>query len=98
MIIYNTIEYIDTVDGFNAAIKHLLSADSVAFDLEFDSSRYSYGFTLCLVQICTKERCFVIDPFKIKDLKPLFAILEDPSILKIAHSGDQDLRLLHSLK
>ena len=95
---YQKIEYIESVALFNEAIAHLQSADSVAFDLEFDSNRYSYGFTLCLIQICTRTRCFIIDPFKIQNIKPLFEVFENPKILKIAHSVDQDLRLLHSLK
>jgi len=93
---YN-IEYIDRSDRFGDAVAHLSAAEVVAFDLEFDSSRYSYGFTLCLIQICTSSRCFIIDPLAKLDLQPLWQVFENPKIMKIAHCGEQDLRLLHSI-
>ena len=92
------IEYIDRPETLQAAIAHLAKVPVFAFDLEFDSSRFSYGFTLCLIQIASSSRCFVIDPLAKFDLAPLFALFEDPKILKIAHCGEQDLRLLHSLQ
>jgi ribonuclease D len=49
-----------------------------------------------LVQIASEAGNFLIDPIKIKDLTPLFALLSDPSILKITHAGENDYRLLYN--
>ncbi|MEO6831032.1 MAG: ribonuclease D [Chitinophagaceae bacterium] len=76
----------------------LLQVDKVlALDLEFDSHSYAYGMNLCLIQIANASECYLIDPILIPDLKPIFKVFEDASILKIMHSPGEDLRLLHSL-
>lgn len=72
-------------------------SDTLSFDLEFDNNRYSYGVTLCLIQVATREVCYVIDPMVIADLSGLYALFEDASIQKIVHAPGEDLRLLHSL-
>lgn len=53
---------------------------------------------MCLIQITTTEgENLIIDPLAGLDLAPLFAIFEDPGILKIMHSPGEDLRILHGL-
>ena len=91
------VQFISTQKKLDAAVQALSGVPSFAFDLEFDRDRYSYGFTLCLVQLATPEVCFVIDPLASVSLAPLFALFEDPAIQKIMHSGGEDLRLLHAL-
>lgn len=70
----------------------------VAFDLEFDRDRHTYGFDLCLIQIATQDRCYIIDPKAIEDFTAVFALFENPAVQKIIHCPGEDLRLLHSLK
>lgn len=72
-------------------------SDTLSFDLEFDNNRYSYGVTLCLIQVATPEVCYVIDPLAIPDLSGLYALFETERIQKIVHAPGEDLRLLHSL-
>lgn len=91
------IEYIDKQAGLAALVAHLEKEARFSFDLEFDSSRYSYGFTLCLIQIGSSAGCFIVDPLVGLDLSGLFGLFERADILKVAHCGEQDLRLLHSL-
>lgn len=91
------VELIDNNALLNECVQHLSSCSEIAFDLEFDNNRYKYGFTLCLIQLATPSRCFVIDPLKKLDFTGLFEIMQNESILKIAHSPDQDLRLFHLL-
>lgn len=75
----------------------LFQQTRVAFDLEFDRDRHTYGFDLCLVQIAYEETCLIIDPHAIPDLQPLFRFFESPVVQKIVHCPGEDLRLLHSL-
>lgn len=69
----------------------------LAFDLEFDRDRHTYGFDLCLMQVGFGNTCFIIDPLLIKNIQPVFGIFEDPKFQKLVHCPGEDLRLLHSL-
>lgn len=74
------------------------AASVIAFDLEFDRDRFSYGFRLCLLQVATPSDCFIIDPLALKDLQPLYRFFETSTARKLAHCPGEDLRLLHSLQ
>ena len=89
--------FINSDELLQDAIKKLMAAPVLAFDLEFDRDRYSYGFTLCLVQIATKEDVFIIDPLAIDNLRPLLDCFEQSPAQKLCYSCGEDLRLLHSL-
>ena len=92
------IQYIDTNKKLAHVIDHLQEIERFAIDLEFDKNRYKYGFNLCLMQICSASQCFLIDPLHEEiDLSPIYSILEDPKIQKVAFSFGEDLRLLDSL-
>lgn len=78
-------------------LQELAAAPVISFDLEFDNNRYSYGVTLCLIQVATPAVCYIIDPMEELDLRGLYTIFEDPCIQKLVHSPGEDLRLLHSL-
>lgn len=82
---------------FERAIRYLRTTREIAVDLEFDNNRYTYGLNLCLVQIADQEQCFLIDPFGIPNLRPLWDILEDPRITKIFHCANSDILLLKTL-
>lgn len=90
--------YITEQAQLEHCIEKLQGATIVAFDLEFDRDRYTYGFDLCLIQIATPTECFVIDPLAEIHLDPLFRMLENKAIRKLVHCPGEDLRLLHSLK
>lgn len=69
----------------------LRSRGAAALDTEADSL-YHYFEKICLIQISSGGRHFVIDPLAGEDLKPLLAALaEKPLIL---HGADYDLRML----
>lgn len=80
------------------AVEALEKADLIALDLEFDKNRYRYGFNLCLLQVSTKETCFLIDPMVDEvQIEKLFPVLENKAIQKLVFAFGEDLRLLHSL-
>ena len=66
----------------------------VAVDLEADSF-HSFREKTCLIQFTFGERHLLIDPLSGLDTGPLGRILADPSIEKVFHGSDYDLRLLH---
>lgn len=90
--------YINSADTLETCVQRLAEEPVIALDLEFDNNRYSYGVTLCLIQVATPHICYVIDPFAALDPEPLYRIFEDERIQKIVHAPGEDLRLLHSLK
>lgn len=80
------------------AVEHLNGQQSIAVDLEFDKNRYRYGFTMCLMQVATKDECFIIDPLSPDiDISSTFSLMENPNIKKLAFEFGEDIRLFHHL-
>src|SRR5688572_21142051 len=79
-----------------SACAALRKSARVALDTEFMRER-TYHAQLCLVQLADAERIVVIDPLAILDargeLGALHALLADPAVLKVLHSGRQDLEI-----
>ncbi len=69
------------------------TAGVIALDTEYDSFRY-FRDKLCLIQLQTGEKAWLIDPLAGLDLAFLGAVLDDPHVLKILHAGDNDIRIL----
>jgi len=91
-------QYIQTDAELTGIVPKLAKAPSLAFDLEFDRDRHTYGFDLCLIQVATPQDCFVIDPVSIEYLSPVWQIFENPAIHKLVHCPGEDMRLLHQLQ
>ncbi len=68
----------------------------LCFDTEFVGEK-RFTTSLCLIQVATPHGVYLIDPQRIKDLKPFLRLIEDERILKITHAGDNDYRLLNTL-
>ena len=66
----------------------------MSFDTEFVGEK-RYVTLICLIQVGTENGFYLIDPLKVKDLQPFFSLLENPSIVKITHAGENDYRLLY---
>lgn len=93
-----TIELVSTPEGLAQAVADLSNYKELALDLEFDQNRFTYGFNLCLVQITAGNGvCYIIDPFEIENLRPLFTLFEDQTITKIIHHSNNDILLLDKM-
>lgn len=66
----------------------------LACDLEADSQHH-YREKVCLLQISVPTANFVIDPLSCPDISPLAPLFADPSVRKIFHGADYDVRSLH---
>jgi len=64
----------------------------VAVDTEFHRER-TYFARLALVQVALPGKIVCIDPLAVSDLKPLDDLLLDSKVLKLMHSGRQDLEI-----
>lgn len=87
-------QYIDSSELLNNVLPKLSKASKIGLDLEFDRNSFGYGFVLCLIQISTEKEIFLIDPFAIEDLNPLWKVFEEESIVKVIHNASEDILLL----
>ncbi|XP_066931210.1 exosome complex component 10-like isoform X2 [Clytia hemisphaerica] len=83
--------FVETNEQLTEMHKHLLQAHEVAIDLEHHSYRSFQGF-VCLMQISTREKDFVVDTLALRDeLYILNEVFTDPKILKVLHGADMDI-------
>ena len=76
------------------AVLTLTAARRIAVDTESDS-RHRYPERVCLVQLASAERVYLIDPLRVPDLIPLRPLLESFRVEKVLHGADYDLRGLN---
>ncbi len=85
--------YVDTPEVLDYAIQ-IMEAETtyLAMDTEFRRED-TYFPQLCLIQVATQQHIFLIDAIEIADITPFFRILTNKNILKVFHSGRQDLEI-----
>ncbi len=87
--------WVDTTDGIAAVADACATQGTMALDTEADSL-HSYYHKTCLIQATADGGNFVIDPLALAadELRPLWRLVEDPSIPVLMHGADYDLRVL----
>lgn len=68
----------------------------LALDTEA-SSFHRYRERICLIQLSTRSKTWLIDPLMIDDMDPLGTALADPSTEWVIHDADYDLRMLKKM-
>lgn len=71
----------------------LSTAPIIALDTEA-SSFHRYKEKVCLVQLSTRDRTWLVDPLAVPDLMPLAQLLAVKSMEVVIHDADYDLRIL----
>jgi ribonuclease D len=84
------VQSLEDADGLSADLR---SARRVALDCEA-AGFHRYSDRLCLVQLTTERRTYVIDPLGFDPSSLLRGPLEDPAVQVVMHGADFDLRLL----
>lgn len=81
----------------------LARADYITVDTEF-MRESTYWPKLCLIQVASQDVEALIDPLAAGDLDaqkaflaPFFALMANESVLKVFHSGRQDIEIVHNL-
>ena len=87
-------KWIDRQDSLEAALRSMAGLQEIAVDTEADSL-HSYFDKVCLIQISANGEDLIVDPLARVDLATFGRLLEDPSISKIFHGGDYDLRIMN---
>jgi ribonuclease D len=80
-----TIELINTSEQLEKAMNSIQLTPFIGFDSEqkptFKKGQADNG--VCLIQLATKDKCYLIQIKQIRNLKPLINFLEDDKIIKI---------------
>lgn len=87
-------EIITTTDGVRRLADRLGREPIVACDLEADSMHH-YQEKVCLIQFAVPGVAAIVDPLAVTELSPLAPLFADPSIRKLFHGADYDIRSLH---
>jgi ribonuclease D len=85
-------EIVTQPEELAACCAYLASCPHFGFDTEFVGED-SYHPRLCLVQVATDERLFLIDPLSTGPLDAFWALVVDPARVVIVHAGREEVRL-----
>ena len=87
-------ELITTTESLTRLCDRLAEEDFVTVDTEF-MRESTYWPDLCLIQVAGAELNGLIDPLAPGiDLKPFFALMNDPKVLKVFHAARQDIEIM----
>ncbi|MDX8396410.1 MAG: ribonuclease D [Mariprofundaceae bacterium] len=84
---------IDNPEDLIGACQKLQQASVLCVDTEFHRENTYYA-QFALLQISSREHCFIIDPIAIDDLTPIWDVLCDENILKVFHACRQDVEII----
>lgn len=84
---------LETPAQLSEAEKSWKGNDVLGIDTEFVRER-TYRANLGLVQVSDGPTAWLVDPVKLDSLEPLKRMLSDPGIMKVLHSGSEDLEVL----
>ncbi len=87
------VEVVSRPAQLGVAIQEIAGSRAIALDTESNSFHH-YPEQLCLIQIATGHKVYIIDTISLKELDPLKAVLVDDSIQKVIHGADYDIRSL----
>src|SRR4051794_17885659 len=76
----------------SVCVRDLARSPVIGFDTEFVGED-SYQPELCLIQVSTAERLYIIDPFASGPLDSFWALLHDPNRVVLAHAAREEVRL-----
>jgi len=88
-----TPEYIDTREKLIAACERLAPARVLCMDTEFHREKTYYP-QFALMQVSSRNDCFLIDPLAIKDLSPVWQVLHEQDKTKVFHAARQDIEII----
>jgi ATP-dependent Lhr-like helicase len=86
----NEVQWVDTPAALRAVSEEIRVSDVIGLDVE---TALDLG-TLCLLQIATRKRTYLIDPFAVADLKPLLDVLNGSRPVKVIHNARFERRVL----
>ncbi len=90
-------QLIENTENLSLLCQRLSKENFVCVDLEF-LRQHTYFAELCLIQIASPNEAAIIDPLaKDINLQAFFDLMQNPNIIKVFHSGRQDIEILYNL-
>jgi ribonuclease D len=83
--------YVDSAQNFEILLRELSPQPIIGLDTEFISEG-RYEPELCLVQLSTPDRIFIVDPIVLPDLKPMWDILATPDREIVTVAARQEIK------
>jgi ribonuclease D len=88
---------ITTTQELSAACERLAQSAFVAVDTEF-MRETTYWPKLCLIQMASENVEAIVDPLASGiDLSAFFVLMSNEAVVKVFHSGRQDIEIIHNL-
>jgi len=85
-------QFVASPEALVGCVDHLAAFDVLGFDTEFVGEQ-SFRPELCLIQVSTPERLYLIDPYTSGDLQSFWALLHDPARTVVVHAAREDARV-----
>jgi ribonuclease D len=85
-------QIITTADELAVCCEHLAACRRFGFDTEFVGEN-TYHPHLCLVQVATAERLYLIDPLVVGPIDAFWRLVVDPQNLVVVHAGREEVRM-----
>ncbi len=85
--------YIDSQADLEAFVERARTSSILCVDTEFLREKTYYP-KLCLMQLATDDERVIVDPFEVDDISALREVFENESIVKVFHSGHQDIEII----
>ena len=79
--------------AFNTLVQVLRKQRAIAVDTE-SNSLFAYREQVCLIQISTADKDYLVDTLSLQDLGPLGEIFSDDAIVKVLHGAEYDVLCL----
>lgn len=88
---------ITTTEDLNRFCNEWNTQEFITVDLEF-LREHSYYAKLCLIQVGSLKDCAIIDPLAENlNLSPFFELMQNTAVVKVFHSGRQDIEIIYNL-
>ena len=93
----NDMQFVQNNQDLTILCNKLSNEEFVCVDLEF-LRQHTYFAKLCLIQIASQNDEAIIDPLAEDiNLQPFFDLMQNEKIVKVFHSGRQDVEIIYNL-
>lgn len=90
-------QLIEKTEDLEKFCQALTLREFVCVDLEF-LREHTYFAKLCLIQLASPQESAVVDPLAADiDLTSFFNLMQNKSVIKVFHSGRQDIEIIYNL-
>ena len=86
-------QYVEQQTVFDNLILELKGEKILAIDTEANSL-YAYREQVCLIQISTPKKDYILDPLVLENITPLGDLFSNPGIEKVFHASEYDILIL----